>query len=187
MRRGALIGFGNVAAHGHLPGWQRRGDVELVAVVDIAAARRQDARALLPRAARHDSLDALLAQAAPHFVDICAPPSAHEGLIERALTRGIHVLCEKPLVGSPTALRRLADIAADRRLALHTVHNWHHAPIVRRMHELIAGGAVGEVTGVVWHTLRTRPAAAAAGRENWRVDPAVAGGGVLTDHGWHVS
>src|SRR6185295_5784130 len=46
---------------------------------------------------------------------------------------------------------------------------------------------VGAVRRVVWHTRRTRPAAAAdAGADNWRVDPAVAGGGVLTDHGWHV-
>ena len=40
---------------------------------------------------------------------------------------------------------------------------------------------------MVWQTLRTRPAAAGDERGgNWRVDPAVAGGGVLTDHGWHV-
>ena len=67
------------------------------------------------------------------------------------------------------------------------MHNWQHAPIVRRTHELIVDGAVGEVTGVAWHTLRTAPAAAAGDGANWRVDPAVAGGGILTDHGWHVS
>jgi predicted dehydrogenase len=42
------------------------------------------------------------------------------------------------------------------------------------------------VTNVTWHTLRSRPAAAAGSADNWRVDPAIAGGGVLTDHGWHV-
>jgi predicted dehydrogenase len=43
------------------------------------------------------------------------------------------------------------------------------------------------VRRIVWETLRVRPAAAADGSDsNWRVDPAVAGGGVLTDHGWHV-
>ena len=70
---------------------------------------------------------------------------------------------------------------------LHTVHNWHHAPIVRRTADLIREGAVGAVRRVVWHTRRTRPAAAAdPGDDNWRVDPSIAGGGVLTDHGWHV-
>ena len=187
MRRGALIGFGNVAVHGHLPGWQRQPDVQLAAVVDVEAPRRARATAHLPGASRYDSLEGLLAQSAPDFVDICTPPSTHAPLIEQALRRDIHVLCEKPLVGGLADLRRLADLAAARRLVLHTVHNWHHAPIVRRTHELIADGAVGEITGVVWHTLRTRPAAAASGERNWRVDPVVAGGGVLTDHGWHVS
>ena len=33
----------------------------------------------------------------------------------------------------------------------------------------------------------TQPAAAGDGQgDNWRLDPAVAGGGVLSDHGWHV-
>ncbi len=187
MRRGALIGFGNVAVHGHLPGWQRRNDVELVAVADIEAPRREAAATSLPGAARHGSAEGVLAEAALDFVDICTPPSTHAPFIEAALTRGIHVLCEKPLVGSLADFRRLADLAVAQGLALHTVHNWHHAPIVRRTHALIADGAVGDITGIVWHTLRTRPAAPASGERNWRVDPAVAGGGVLTDHGWHVS
>jgi predicted dehydrogenase len=187
MRRGALIGFGNVAVHGHLPGWQRRSDVDLVAVADVEAPRRAVAARSLPRASWHASAEDLLGRAAPDFVDICTPPSTHAAIIEAALTRGAHVLCEKPLVGALVDLRRLAGLAAARGLALHTVHNWHHAPIVRRTQTLIASGAVGEVTDVVWHTLRTRPAAAASGQTTWRVDPALAGGGVLTDHGWHVS
>jgi predicted dehydrogenase len=53
--------------------------------------------------------------------------------------------------------------------------------------ELIRQGEIGRVRRVVWETLRVRPAAAGDGSEaNWRVNPAVAGGGVLTDHGWHV-
>jgi predicted dehydrogenase len=70
---------------------------------------------------------------------------------------------------------------------LHTVHNWHHAPIVALAGRLIDDGAIGRVTRVVWHTLRTEPAMAGDGRgDNWRLDPSVAGGGVLSDHGWHV-
>jgi predicted dehydrogenase len=36
--------------------------------------------------------------------------------------------------------------------------------------------------------LRTQPAVAVApeGSTNWRVDPAIAGGGILLDHGWHA-
>lgn len=187
MLRGAVIGFGTIAVHGHVPAWRRRSDVTIVAATDARPAQRAALGAQLPHARWYDTVEALLAEATLDFVDVCTPPSSHAPLIMAALERGLHVLCEKPLVHS------LADLAALRALAersgrvLHTVHNWHHAPIVRRTAELVREGAVGGVRRVVWHTLRTRPAVA-VGEEagNWRVDPQVAGGGVLTDHGWHV-
>ena len=187
MLRGALIGLGNVAIHGHLPGWMARDDVRIVAATDTRPGQRGECAARLPGARWYESPEALLDQAALDFVDICTPPSSHAALIRAALGRGLHVLCEKPLVGSLRELGEVSALAAARGRALHTVHNWHYAPIVRRTGELIAQGAIGRVTGAVWQTLRTRPAATADGRNgNWRVDPHVAGGGVLTDHGWHV-
>jgi predicted dehydrogenase len=185
-RRGAVIGLGNVAVHGHLPGWQARRDCEVVAATDASAARRAECRARLPAARWHDSVESLLADEALDFVDICTPPSSHAALIEAALARGLHVLCEKPLVGAPDELARLAGLARSAGVVLHTVHNWHHAPLVRATDAVIRAGRIGQVREVSWQTLRTQPAAAAAG-DAWRMDPAIAGGGVLTDHGWHVS
>ena len=186
MLRGGIIGLGNVAVHGHLPAWRERDDVEIVAVTDARAERRAASAEALPRARWHDSVDALLDEARLDFVDICTPPSSHASLIRRALERGLHVLCEKPLVHTAAELASIAPLAVKSGRVLHTVHNWHHAPIVRRTAELLRQGAIGAVRRAVWHTRRTRPAAADPGVANWRVDPAVAGGGVLTDHGWHV-
>ena len=99
--RGAIIGLGNVAVHGHLPGWLSRPDVEIVAVSDMRPARRAVGAERLPGARWFDSAESLLADARLDFVDICTPPSSHATLIRAALERGVHVLCEKPLVGSP--------------------------------------------------------------------------------------
>jgi len=187
MLRGAIIGFGNVAVHGHVPGWRRRRDIEIVAVTDTRPAQRALLEAHVPGAAWRASAEALLAEPALDFVDICAPPSSHAPLIRAALERGLHVLCEKPLVSAPGELAPLAGLASAKGRVLHTVHNWHHAPIVRRTRELVGQGRIGRVTRVVWETLRTRPAATSGDEDrNWRLDPAIAGGGVLTDHGWHV-
>ena len=41
MLKGAFIGFGNVAANGHLPGWLARDDVRIVAATDAAAPRER--------------------------------------------------------------------------------------------------------------------------------------------------
>jgi predicted dehydrogenase len=185
--RGALIGFGNVAVHGHLPGWLGRRDVEITAVTDAHPARRVECNTRLPGARWYDSPQELLDAADVDFVDICTPPSSHAPLTGQALHRGRHVLCEKPLVVALEEFLPLTQLAAATGRVLHAVHNWHHAPIIRRTQELIQTGALGRVTRVIWHTLRTRPAAAADPlASNWRLDPALAGGGVLTDHGWHV-
>jgi predicted dehydrogenase len=121
------------------------------------------------------------------FVDICTPPGTHAALARAALHGGRHVLCEKPLVTRTDDLEELAALAAARDRVLHTVHNWHHAPVVRKVTALLQEGAIGEVRACTWHTLRAQPAGGgAAGAANWRVDPAVAGGGILVDHGWHA-
>lgn len=187
MLRGAILGVGNVARHGHLPGWARRADVEIVAAADPHPARRAAMAEFVPRVRRYASAAALLEAETLDFVDVCAPPSSHAPLVLAALERGLHVLCEKPLVATRSELAAVRGTAAAAGRVVFTVHNWHAAPIVRRTAGLLASGAVGHVTAVVWETLRVRPAAAAGGEAaNWRIDPAIGGGGVLTDHGWHT-
>ena len=112
MRRGAVLGLGNVAIHGHLPGWLGRPDVQIVAAADARPSQRAECQARLPGARWYDSPEELLDREALDFVDVCTPPSSHAPLILRALDRGLHVLCEKPLVSAPDDLRRVAEAAA---------------------------------------------------------------------------
>lgn len=187
MLRGAMIGCGNVAANGHLPGWLSRRDVAIVAVADTNPARQAEMAVRLPQARWYESADALLAGEALDFVDICAPPATHAGLIRSALTRGLHVLCEKPLVCRMDDLGDLARMAEEADKALYTVHNWHHAPAIRFVRDLLRKGTIGAVRHCGWEVLRTKPAVAGGGGGgNWRLDPAMAGGGILVDHGWHA-
>ena len=188
MLRGAFIGFGNVAANGHMPGWRAREDVRIVAATDAAQSRRDVFLAACPDGQWFDTVDDLLACEQLDFVDICAPPGSHAALIGRALDSGLHVLSEKPLVTRVDDAARLASAAGRAGRVLHTVHNWLKAPICRKISALVDEGAVGAVRSTRWRTLRTQPATAvsAPGIANWRVDPKLAGGGILFDHGWHA-
>src|SRR5712692_9738696 len=121
MLRGALIGLGNVALEGHLPGWMRRRDVEIVAATDLEPGRRSAIEARIPQARWYASAEALLAGETLDFVDICTPPASHGPLVAAALRAGVHVLCEKPLVISPAELAPLTRLAGERGRVLHTV------------------------------------------------------------------
>jgi predicted dehydrogenase len=189
MLRGGLVGLGNVARNGHLPAWLDRDDVEIVAGADVVSESRDAAAKVLPGLALHDSADALLERERLDFVDVCTPPASHAQLIRLSLERGLHVLCEKPLVLEGSQLSDLAALARRRNRVLAAVHNWRHAPALALASELVAAGRIGAVRRCDWEVLRDRPSVAASrpGVPNWRLDPEVSGGGILVDHGWHAA
>src|ERR1700730_7758916 len=141
--RGAFVGFGNVVVGGHLPGWQSRNDVTIVAATDVVAARREAFFATSPDGRWYDTLDDLLASETLDFVDICTPPGSHAALIEQVLDARVHVLCEKPLVTRAGDALAVAAAATSAGRIVHTVHNWLEAPICPRVSGLITEGAQG--------------------------------------------
>ena len=187
MRRrlaGAILGFGNVAEHGHLGAWRAREDVELVAVAEPDADRRARAASLLPHVACYADAATLLRRESIDFVDIAAPPALHAPLIVAAAAAGVHVLCEKPLVVSLAELRRVRDAIARAGVTLFTVHNWTYSEPYRRVRELVDAGAIGKLASIGIEV--TRDGCAAAADNGWRTRGTLAGGGILVDHGWHA-
>ena len=184
--RGALIGVGNVAVNGHLPGWKASDRVDIVAAADARPERREALAASYPQARWYATAEDLLSTEPLDFVDICTPPGTHSLLVRQALARSLHVMCEKPLVILPSEMRGLPSLAVEKERVLFTVHNWKHAPLLAKVSDLVRAGAVGALRRVRWETLRDKPAAAVGEAGNWRVDPAQSGGGVLFDHGWHA-
>lgn len=184
--RGAIIGFGEVARNGHCPAYADSREAKIVAVVDRTEERRQAAREALPGVATFTTMAELAAGPEIDFVDICTPPALHGEPMLDALARGWNVLCEKPLLLDLAELERARSLARERRRAIVPVHNWKYAPIVRRATEVLRSGAIGPLREVNIETLRIQDCAVAdPDHPNWRRDPAIAGGGVLMDHGWH--
>jgi predicted dehydrogenase len=188
MLRGAIIGFGEVARHGHWPGYSNSRDAKIVAVVDRTEERRRAARESLSDVTTFSTIEDLAAADVEiDFVDICTPPALHGEPMLNALARGWNVLCEKPLLLDLTEFEKVRTAARKAGRAVVPVHNWKYAPIVRRATEMLRLGAIGPLRDVEIETLRIQDCAVAdPNHPNWRRDPAIAGGGVLMDHGWHA-
>lgn len=118
-------------------------------------------------------------------MDIAAPPHLHAEYALLALKHGLHVLCEKPLTLSLKEFEALRREAARRRRVVFPVHNCKHAPLLAKLHGLLRERAVGGVTHLEWHVLRSQPSVTAHAKANWRTDRRLSGGGILMDHGWH--
>ena len=187
MRRGAIIGFGAVAAHGHWPAYAKSPDARIVAVVDRTEERRQAAREAIPGVATFETVAELGSGAPIDFVDICTPPALHTEPMRMALGHGWDVLCEKPLLLDLDEMEEVRSLTRTSGRAVVPVHNWKYAPIIRRAtHELLAQ-TIGKLREVHVETLRIEDCAAIdPGHPNWRREPALSGGGILMDHGWHA-
>ncbi len=183
--RGAISGFGEVAARAHLPGWRTRDNVNISVVHDPVAERRHEAIRLIKHVRVYNDLGLMLDGEALDFVDIASPPAVHAGSIRAALEAGAHVLVEKPLCLDCNEFHRLKRLAAEKRRVLMCVHNWIYAPPYAVARRAIEQGRLGEIRSITIDRLRTEPAGTGGAGGKWRQSPA-SGGGILIDHGWHV-
>src|ERR1700691_3393931 len=124
--RGAISGFGEVAARAHLAGWQTREAVSITAIHDPISERRHLALRLIKGVRVYDDLELMLDGEAPDFVDIASPPGFHAESVRLALNAGAHVLVEKPSCLNLSEFDELAALAAKRGRVLMCVHNWKY-------------------------------------------------------------
>ena len=182
MYKGAIVGCGAVACQAHVPAWRTASAFRIVAAVDPIPARRTHIQALLPEVRCYADLETLLAHEDVDFLDVCTPPALHEAGIIQACAHGLHVLCEKPLTFTAPAMQRIMAAVAAANVLVFAVHNWKYAPMFQALKRLLSEGVIGTPSAVEFTTLRTQP----AGTTGWRLDPQMAGGGILLDHGWHA-
>ena len=182
MYKGAIVGCGAVACQAHVPAWRTASAFQIVAAVDPSPARRAHVQTLLPEVRCYADLETLLVREDVDFLDVCTPPALHEAGIVQACAHGLHVLCEKPLTLTAPSMQRIMAAATAANVLVFAVHNWKYAPIFRALKRLLNEGVIGTPSAVEFTTLRTQP----AGTTGWRLDPQMAGGGILLDHGWHA-
>jgi predicted dehydrogenase len=88
-------------------------------------------------------IDEVLDDDAVEAVAIATPPATHAELALRCIEAGRHVLVEKPLADSCEAGLRMVEAAEERGVVLHCDHTFCYTPAVRKIRELVAGGAIG--------------------------------------------
>ena len=190
--RGALVGFGFIMERGHAAAYRMRAesqrDVEIVAIADHCAERRNAARAAFPAARIYETHSTLLAAEARKldFIDIATPPASHAAIALAALDAGVHVLCEKPLCTNVADADALLARAHLRQRVLFPCHNYRHAPVIKAVREILDSDVIGRVHMVTLQTFRnTHARGVAEWQPDWRRNRRHSGGGIAMDHGSH--
>jgi predicted dehydrogenase len=127
----------------------------IVALCDVDADRLNQAAQSLPAATKYADYRKLLDESKVDAVVIATPDHHHAPAAVRALERGLHVYCEKPLTHTVAEARRMAQLAAEKKVATQMGTQNHEHTGYLRLVELIESGAIGAVREV--HVITDRP------------------------------
>ncbi len=176
----ALAGLGKMGLS-HLSIIRPHPLVDLVGVCDPGApflgvlAARTDV-------ATFTDYERMLEETTPDAVVIATPSFLHADMVRAALTRGIHVFCEKPLFLDTRDGAELTALAAQRGLVTQVGYHNRFVGTFAEAKRLLEIGAIGTVTNALaeaYGPVVTKPS-----KGGWR-DQRAAGGGCLYDYAAH--
>ena len=159
---------------------QRGFDAELVACSDTLPARIDQAISSFNFKRASAAWESVIEDPEVEVVWIAAPNMVHVQLVEAAARAGKAVFCEKPVGGTPEQVARAARAARAAGVISGVGYNYRWAPLVRYARELIATGALGEITNYRGRFF-SMYGADRLGVNSWRFQLDQAGYGVTSD------
>jgi predicted dehydrogenase len=176
--RFGLIGAGRIA-QSYLQAFRQTPNSKLVAVADVS---REIANAVAAEAgcAAYYSHTDLANHAKIDAVIVATPPDTHGPICLDFLTRGIPVLCEKPVSFDLAVARSIQKASIDNRVLFTMASKFRYAEDVLRARKIVESGSLGDIvlfenTFMSFVNMNGR----------WNADPKIGGGGVFIDNGTH--
>jgi len=154
--------------------------VELVGVADDDPMRGQTIAAQNQAHYFHTYEDLL--EEKPDGVIICTENNRHRPLVEMAASRGIHVLCEKPIATTLEDARTIVEACEKAGLHLMTAFPMRFSVPLLEIKARLDNGDFGDV----YCFNATNQGELPTKHRAWFVDPELAGGGAIMDHTVHL-
>ncbi len=176
--RVGVVGTGGIS-RSHLNGLAQTEDATVTVVQDLDLNSAAESAATCGAVAT-TSLDELLEHTDAVF--ICTPTATHRPILEQVVARGLAVFCEKPL-----AVDLVEAEAMGRAVEAAGVINQVGLPLRRRppfavLKHLMDDPRNGHLLAIEAHCLSRQRSRTTGG---WRGDPALSGGGMLIEVGFH--
>jgi len=180
MIRIGILSFAHHHGESYIANLRRTEEVELVGVVDDDPLRGQ--RIASENHARYFHTYEDLLDEKPDGVIICTENNRHRSVVEMAASRGINILCEKPLATTIEDARAIVDICDKAGVLLMTAFPLRFSPALHQIKNRLDNGDFGDV----YCFNATNQGELPTKHRSWFVDPELAGGGAIIDHTVHL-
>lgn len=175
-----ILSFAHHHGEAYISNLRRTNGVELLGVADDNPERGQKI-AEQNEARFFPSYEALF-EAKPDGVIICTENNRHRPLVEMAASRGVHVLCEKPIATTLADAGAIVDACEKAGVFLMTAFPLRFSPALMEIKARLDGGDLGDI----YCFNATNQGELPAKYRAWFVDPELAGGGAIMDHTVHL-
>lgn len=181
-----VIGYGNMGtAHVKKLTAGKAPNVELVAVCDIAANRREAVKENYPDIPVFTDADALYESGLCDAVLIAVPHYDHAPLAIRAFEHGLHVLVEKPAGVHTKQVREMNEAAAKSGKVFGIMYNQRTNPVYQKLRQMIREGQLGQIKRITWIITDWYRPQAYHDSSTWRSTWKTEGGGALINQNPH--
>lgn len=186
LKKKDKVGFGVIGlgmGRGHLEGYLKASNAEVVGIADINEARLNDCKKQYNLKNAFTDYHELLALKELDAVSIAVPNYLHKPITIDALNAGKHVLVEKPMALNAAEGQEMLDTAKKQGLKLMLHFNNRYRGDVQLIKKYVEAGEFGEIYFAKTGWVRRRGIPGAGG---WFTTKSQSGGGPLIDLGVHV-
>lgn len=128
-------------------------------------------------------------------VSIATPNGTHYSITMAALSAGLHVICEKPLVFTTEEANEIKNLADEKNLIVGVTYGFSGNTMLLQMRSMVENNKIGKINLVELQYTHGYAGSAKADKDNaaqkWRVDPKIAGPsfviGDLSTHTYYMS
>jgi predicted dehydrogenase len=177
-----IIGCGDVTEVKSGPAFNKVPNSKLVAVMRRNAEKAKDYAQRHGVGKWYSTAQELIDDEEVNAIYVATPPSSHEEYTIQALKKGKPVYVEKPMALDTASAQRMLQVARETGVKLSIAHYRREQPMFLKVKEFLRKKAIGDIRFI---NLRYwQPASSynlASEGIQWRVDPAIAGGGIFHD------
>lgn len=133
MLKVGIVGVGGISG-AHIPAWKGMADVELIALCDV----RKEQMEPYPEQRQYTDFEEMLEKEELDIVDICLPTFLHVEYAVKAMKKGIHVICEKPISLHKEEVKKVYDAAKENHvkfMVAQVLRFWPEYEIVKEIYD----------------------------------------------------